>query len=207
MTAPLHPSRITKRSYTGRLFSKHALAVGRLTLAWNSLHEQLGKLFWTITGGDSAVVLSAWHSLKSDRSQRDMLKAAANSRFGDGDEGKKISELLKLIDKTSAMRDAAVHGPMSLRLHDGKWSATPNHLFGNLKAKQLLQYDQLLEELRRTTDTLVSLEGYTAQIDGAINGFIPWPASVPRRIAAARSKSAVAQVRKPQSPARGSRKS
>jgi hypothetical protein len=207
MTAPLHPSRITKLSYTGRLFRAHALAVGQLTLAWNSLHEQLGKLFWTICGGDGEVILSAWHSLISDKSQRDMLRAAAKARFGDGVEVKKILELLELINKASDMRNAAVHGPMTLGFHDGKWSAAPDHLFGNRRAKQLLQYDQLQEELRCTTDTLVSLRDYIAQIDGAINGFIPWPASVPRRISAARSKSAVAQVRKLQSPSRGSRKS
>lgn len=56
----------------------HALAIGRIALAWNELHEVLGQIFaqlFTKSHGDTS--MSIWNALDSDRTQRKLLRAAA----------------------------------------------------------------------------------------------------------------------------------
>ena len=54
----------------------YALAVGRVSGAWNYLHQTLGEFFAVVIGGDAELVLAAWRSLENDRAQREMLRAA-----------------------------------------------------------------------------------------------------------------------------------
>jgi hypothetical protein len=53
----------------------YALAVGKLSGAWNYLHGALGDLFALVIGGDAELVLAAWRSIENDRAQREMLRA------------------------------------------------------------------------------------------------------------------------------------
>src|SRR5271154_3327508 len=71
-------------------FEEYYLAVGKVARAWNTLHEFLGQLFVTVSGSDKVwteagaikVALAIWYSVKSDRAQRDMLRAAFNANSG-----------------------------------------------------------------------------------------------------------------------------
>jgi hypothetical protein len=48
---------------------KHALAVGKIVLAWSEFQEVLGELYAGLFGKDGRVkALSEWQALKSDRS-------------------------------------------------------------------------------------------------------------------------------------------
>jgi hypothetical protein len=46
----------------------YALAVGRVSGAWNYLHGKLGELFAVMIGGNTELLLNAWRSLENDRS-------------------------------------------------------------------------------------------------------------------------------------------
>jgi hypothetical protein len=61
---------------TKQAFDAYVAAVGKVAHAWNYLHEQLGVLFVAVTGMERNVALSIWYSVRSDRAQREMLKAA-----------------------------------------------------------------------------------------------------------------------------------
>ena len=62
-----------------------------MSLAWNDLYKVLAVLFIVLHGEHvpSDVPLAVWNSSKADRSQRDMLKAAAKAFLASG-------EMLKL---------------------------------------------------------------------------------------------------------------
>ena len=53
----------------------YAMAVGRVSGAWNYLHQTLGGFFAVVVGGDAELVLAAWRSFENDRAQREMLRA------------------------------------------------------------------------------------------------------------------------------------
>ena len=57
-------------------FEPYALAIGRLAMAWNDLHERLANLFWTVMGaGFLDRPIAVWNAANFDRARREMLKA------------------------------------------------------------------------------------------------------------------------------------
>ena len=99
----------------------YALAVGRVTGAWNYLHRTLGGLFAVIIGGDAELLLAAWRSIENDRAQREMLratiKAASPERWKQTP--KAAADLLWVLgraDALSAVRNDAIHALVSLHI-------------------------------------------------------------------------------------------
>src|SRR5262245_22360060 len=71
---------------TTDLWKKHAAEVGEVVIAWSFLQEMLGHIFADILHpAPKGALLAAWHSLRSDRAQRDMLEATARAIRGKGD--------------------------------------------------------------------------------------------------------------------------
>jgi hypothetical protein len=83
--ASLPKRRDHSKRYASDEFKPYVTALGQLALAWNDLQESLAGLFMTLVNpppkeGDFVTYtpLWVWASIKSDRSQREMLKAAIN---------------------------------------------------------------------------------------------------------------------------------
>jgi hypothetical protein len=102
-------------------FEEYYLAVGKVTRAWNTLHEYLGKLFVTASGASWTqpwVAYAIWYSVKSDRTQRDMLRAAINAKGGRWEKlPRALNDLKWLLDRceeVAAHRNDAVHAPCSI---------------------------------------------------------------------------------------------
>ena len=94
------------------------------------MQEAFGRLFWAVTGLENgAVPLAVWHSTPSDRTQREMLRAAAKAACSPSIlkpprlEGRKASkraldDVLWALDKAEALAPAATMRsipPSSLR--------------------------------------------------------------------------------------------
>lgn len=99
----------------------YALAVGRVSGAWNFLHQTLGELFAVIIGGDRQLLLTAWRSIENDRSQREMLraviKAASPERWKQTP--KAPDDLLWVLKRANALSDVrndAIHALVSLHI-------------------------------------------------------------------------------------------
>ena len=97
----------------------YALAVGRVSGAWNFLHQTLGGLFAVIIGGDHELLLTAWRSIENDRAQREMLcatiKAASPERWKQTP--KAPADLLWVLGRAetlSNVRNDAIHALVSL---------------------------------------------------------------------------------------------
>ena len=73
------------RAYFGSIggFDDHAKAIGLLVHDWNILQDTLMGLFCTFLESDDVyyhdVASNVWHAIRSDSSQRDVLKAAAQA--------------------------------------------------------------------------------------------------------------------------------
>ena len=71
------------RWHAQELHDAHALAIGRLVIAWNNFQEQLAELFARLFGKERwDEALAAWQALVNDSAQRDMLVAVARSKLG-----------------------------------------------------------------------------------------------------------------------------
>ena len=122
MTEPKH---VTIPLPTGEKMQEaadaYALAVGRVSGAWNYLHRTLGGLFAVIIGGDAELLLTAWRSIENDRSQREMLratiKAASPERWKRTPNAH--TDLLWVLGRADALSDVrndAIHALVSLHI-------------------------------------------------------------------------------------------
>ncbi len=157
--------------YTARKFRPYALAIGEATLSWNDLHEELGMLFWTISGGGFGnLPLGIWHSITSDRVKRDILMAAARASLNQSVEREKkaFQEVKWVVDEVKKLaedRNIATHAPLSST--PTTRDVFPEAGFGNRLA-QKLDGRNVLAKYRRLRDTAILLRDYCGQLGDAI---------------------------------------
>ncbi len=119
----------------------HALAIGKIAMAWNEYHELLGNLFASLfTKSHYTTTLAIWHCLDNDRTQRKLLHAAAETYLHFNKRG--LEELLWLLNKTdtllSQQRNIGIHAPLNALMEiDGTQTLLPVPGPGNRNAKQL----------------------------------------------------------------------
>ena len=169
---------------TKAAFEAYTLAVGKVSYAWNYLHEKLGQLFVVVNGAEREVALAIWYSTDSDRTQRNMLKAAnagsSKNRWPLAPQAK--DEIAWLLDRAESLADArnnAVHAPATLLV--GPWSegnAVMGAAFmaGHARAKKLVGKD-LLAEFAWCERYAEALTMFTQKVQTAIcfAERYPWP--------------------------------
>ncbi len=123
-------------------FAKAAQGVGLVAMAWNRLHARLAKFFVQLTTPErEALGQAAWHSLKTDRAQRDMLSAVISaSRPEDDPAAVEVQWVLSKLNDISSGRNEAVHVPFSMEIgEDKKLHIVPDHWDGHPLAKRLFE--------------------------------------------------------------------
>jgi hypothetical protein len=131
-------------------FDAYVAAVGRVAYAWNYLHERLGVLFVAVTGMERNVALSIWYSVKSDRAQRDMLKAAIDATNSERstkwpEAPDDLKWLLERANELAEARNNAVHAPCSLYINGSASQMRASFFDGNPRAKNLMGKELLVE--------------------------------------------------------------
>jgi hypothetical protein len=180
--------------YTAREFRPYVAALGQLALAWNDLQESLAGLFWTTMlndgppqAGDTVDYrpLRIWQAVKSDRYQKDMLRAVIEHSKIDWKRPKFVDDakwLLKEAINLENSRNDAIHSPLfyvdrSLYglSHPGKKIAPAAWLF-NPRAVSLAKRVDLLAEFRYCRDAAMALSDFARELDSAlVNPGRPWP--------------------------------
>jgi hypothetical protein len=133
---------ITTREDVDNLWDQHALAIGKIAMAWNSLQETLAEMFGNLFDRPMyQLALAAWHSLTSDVAQQEMLRAVALAKFGA--DSKAYSEINWLLEKlkqhVSHQRNFGIHTPfMILHKLDKSAHVLPHTITGNRKAAALM---------------------------------------------------------------------
>jgi hypothetical protein len=156
-------------------FRPYVTAIGQAAVAWNGLHDALRSLFWYLSGGvEPRTHAAIWNSIRSDRSQRAMLRSLAKSDEQTGeitrDQYDLIIWLLERCNSLAEARDDVVHAPL-IAHKDG---VAPNSAFGNPRAANLLNKD-MLSEFRWCRDMALVLTDFCARLD--------WHFCQPRRFA------------------------
>ena len=178
-------------------FEEYYLAVGKVARAWNRLHEYLGQLFVIASGADWKqpwVALAIWYSVKSDRIQRDMLRAAVNAKSGRWEKlPKALDDLKWLLDRCDELaehRNDAVHAPCSIYIGSGPngaemgpaYFAAANPRVKNLSAKNL-RGKQLIAEFEWCEKYAWTLIGFIQRLEKPItlpdDGY-RWPDRPPK---------------------------
>jgi hypothetical protein len=157
-----------------RAFRPVALEIGWIVFEWNRLHENLCELFGDF-GRHRGTAFAVWHSTPSDRTQREMLKAAIaaddssehlRSKFRDD-----VLWLLEKMDRLAARRNDAIHAPLIFVNHSATGGfevhIEPNDDSGNPRALQLLG-KPLLPEFKWYRDHLGRLASFAGDLHYAL---------------------------------------
>jgi|SRR6185437_10891481 len=181
--------------YTAQVFRPYVSALGQLALAWNDLQESLASLFWTTMSkgiplaGDKVdfAALFVWHAVKSDRYQKDMLRAAVQRSITDWKRQKFRDDATWLLDRANELenwRNDAIHSPLfavdrsiyGLTEAAAREAVAPAWWLQNPRAINLSRRQHLLGEFRHCRDTAIVLSDFARSIDGAlVNPRRPWP--------------------------------
>jgi hypothetical protein len=214
--------------YTSAEFIPYVTALGQLALAWNDLQESLAALFWTLMNPPPAegdivnyTPLHVWASIKSDRTQRDMLKSISKHPPAFWNIAEITTDVGWLVDRASELeilRNDAIHSPLfsiskslygSFALNQKEPIAQAYWLF-NPRAVNLSKRTNLLREFRYCRDYAIVLADYAKLIDKSlINRRGAWPNKppLPNRVEKSSQPhgSARPQKRQPKSPPQSSR--
>jgi hypothetical protein len=148
-------SRHPTKAMTERAFAPYASEIGHLARSWNQLQENLCLIFTRVAiANDANFGRAIWYAVRSDLTQREMLKAACGV-FGAIDKRtrptalKDIDWLLNETNGLSHQRNAAVHLPFMI----GRDTVTremvimPHYFANNRFSIQMRDKDDVLKEL------------------------------------------------------------
>ena len=209
--------------FTEPVYKSHVIVIGQLALAWNDLHERLGSIFVTVVEGNTAEdnedklyqIGAIWSAASSDRTKREMLKAAV-MHAPDGGYGQfpRLPEDIKwLVARTTALEDTRndiIHAPLvSLKYtaelfrkflgHDVP-DVIPNLRLQNARAVKLTDKNvkgELSEDFRWCRDSILVLRDYAVGLHLALTvEDRPWP-DRPRLPNRGQKKRRPAQRRRP----------
>jgi hypothetical protein len=164
------------------LWDEHALACGRIALAWNALQETLAELYADLFERSNwKLAIASWHSLVSDAAQQEMLRSVAKEKYGK--DSRAYTEINWMLERTkqhsSHQRNFGVHTPfMILRKLDQTTHVLPHAHAGNRRAAALSDKDVLKEfatfeqELRKLTSFAM---GLTFVLSPVRSGPESWP--------------------------------
>lgn len=165
----------------------YKLALGKVAHAWNHMQEHIGLLFCEVADLHDSMGMAIWHALRSDRSQRDLLEAAAEVASITADwicdipQAKAdIDWLLKKVNALGDGRNSAIHAPI-LNMIGGEAELHPFTVFGNPNAEKLRGKD-ILAEFEWYESYFIALRRFAAQLTRALrwrrrpeNDPMPWP--------------------------------
>lgn len=179
-----------------RGFEPYVTAIGRLTLAWNSLHEAMARTFLILLAGANpdpdddrwAKVQEMWHSVRSDLAQREMLRAVAKNPTTKELEsfprlGEDIDWLISDVNVHSGARNDAIHSPLILvsgknplsTLEGRAFRIMPQYMGGNKMARRLLERE-LLADFRWCRDRTLVYRDFLAYVNRSLaSASAPWP--------------------------------
>jgi hypothetical protein len=155
VTAP--PPRLTpaqRKRRNERTFRPIAIELGWLAYEWNRLQEALAELFSDFVSKDNLPMgFAVWYSVPSDRTQRDMLRAALEIAYQKSSpKPQPYSEIVWILGELNSLagkRNTALHVPLifvtDVMLDEVE--ILPKYFFGNPHARQL-SGKELIEEFK-----------------------------------------------------------
>lgn len=192
--------------FTERPFRAYALAIGQATLAWNDLHEHLGRLYGIVlTRGGRTAQLEEWQRSRVDSQKRKWLSKAVKEMEPEPPGWTEelrlyVPWLLAEMGDIEDRRNNAVHVPLHLvadvdalpvqdRAHFLKAGEVRAHTWAhNTRAKKIAE-KALLAEYRACRDAAVDVRDYVRLIGNCVEQRrrlqqnVAWP-RIPRRLLA-----------------------
>jgi hypothetical protein len=189
--------RRTRPEVQRRLLAIHARHTGEIMMAWNDLQSALFSFFVVLIGKDKQhMAHGIWHVIQSDKTQREMLLAAAKVEMARWPY--LLAELKWILDRTNELsphRNDAAHTAIwgiVVSIDKGmKRELTPDLVASRWQSIQRLTETPTAKIWRAVRGDLYALSGYTAVIQIRLSRPLEPPHTFPARpqLQAVRPKS------------------
>lgn len=148
-----------------RAVKKHARHSGEISFVWNLLQDAFFHMFWGVVGdyrGDRhAVAHALWHSIQSDKTQREMLREAAIGRPDLPPEFvEDITWAVKVAEYLAVFRNDAVHTPVRFAVLPNETLAIYQKISGRKQAVDRLAINPTASVWLRVRGDLVVLVAF-----------------------------------------------
>jgi hypothetical protein len=137
-----------------RRFRPIAIEIGWVAYEWNRLHAELAELFAVIVSEKRMnMPLAIWHSVPSDRTQRDMLRAALEVAYSTTSLNKAVYSgaraVLDDLNSLAGRRNIALHAPLIFVIDtvSSDIEIWPQAFLGNPHARELANKELIGEKL------------------------------------------------------------
>lgn len=148
-----------------RAVSKHARQIGEIAFSWNLLQDAFFELFWIVTTEHKPekhpMVHAIWHSIQSDKTQREMLRDAAMAH--DSLSVRYVGNIkwaIKKAAKLSEFRNDAVHTAVRFTISAGRTIPIPQHGSGRTQAVERLLANPTAKVWQRVRGDLSALANF-----------------------------------------------
>jgi hypothetical protein len=139
---------------------KHARQIGEIALAWNALQHSFFVLFYKILN-DYPRAHAIWHSLKSDRAQREMLLSVAivSDRLPKSLIGH-LAWAVRSATKLSEFRNIVIHTPVMYLDSSGRVLTVPNAVSAKRSTVKRLRIEPIAKRWRLIRGDLIILTDF-----------------------------------------------
>jgi len=143
----------------------HNQQVGNILWAWNLAHDQLFQMFEYFVD-DQRLASNLWHVLNSDKTQREMLTAAALAELDEQSAlFQEIKWVLDRISDISTYRNDPAHTPIYVgRIYQTGSVLIPSRISGRPQAVQRLNLKPTRSFWRAARGDLYALAAYAKEI-------------------------------------------
>ena len=165
----------------------HAQHIGEIMIAWNEVQSNLFMLFWALNrAANYETMHGIWHCIQSDKTQRDMVTAAAKGVLKEKGQRRmlvKIEWLIARIADLSPYRNDSAHTPIFFQIdHDGKTLLIYDFISARKPALERLELNPISKIWARVRGDIYALSRYTSSIsDELLYGEDPSQPPFPRR--------------------------
>jgi hypothetical protein len=181
--APTRPYTMSRRLPLGmeKQINRYAQDIGLMMWAWNRLHAHLFEIFWhLLTKGRATdahlLANSLWHQIQSDKTQREMLLAAARAELQNNKAAlARIEWLCDVVGKLSQGRNVGAHVYAVFSPHSRKRPLADPRA-NRIRPGQVFELIDHRRFWRALTGDLNVLAHYALRVSRPIYGFRePWP--------------------------------
>ena len=158
---PITPARQIAPQFRA-VTARHARHIGEIAWAWNSLQANLFGIFAAIVSPENLPLAHGlWHLIQSDKTQREMVIAAAQAGVADKRMRDSIEWVCKQAERLSPHRNDAAHTPMAVEFTATyTFTLAPNRIAARKQAVDRLSAFPTEKIWRAVRGDLLALSGY-----------------------------------------------
>jgi hypothetical protein len=169
----------TQHPLRTKIIRKHAWHTGEIIFAWNTLQASFFGVFYALFGQgqqEQDTANAIWHTIQSDKNQREMLLNAARTKIADKSLLANLKWAIDRANDLSVHRNDPIHTNLWIGVAGAGGVVVPDLLSSRITSFERLMKQPTSRIWRKLRGDLYALTGYVHLIESQLR----WPDAMPR---------------------------